>query len=77
MTDGTHRRTSGYWIGDESVRGHIIGNVEWPYEFWQDGERFARGYFENDAEAESWCREHYPERAAGGVEMRCFDGGGR
>jgi hypothetical protein len=65
------------------VRGECIGAFTHPYEFWTSKNsgypcylppyRFARGYFENDGEAEIWVRTHYPAEYAQGIEMRCFD----
>jgi hypothetical protein len=57
----------------DSVRGMIIGEVTWPYEFWKDGHKIAWDFFNNDDEAKAWFKEHYPEFWRQGVEMRVFD----
>jgi len=58
---------------DEDVRGFIIGEVTFPYEFWQGKERICRGSFENDEEAIAWFKENYPKEFKQGAEMRVFD----
>ena len=69
---------------EEHVRGTIIGDVTFPYQFWawreygwtlRYYECIARGSFRNDDEAEAWVKEHYPDDYANGIEMRCFDQG--
>lgn len=71
-----------YHVGEEVVRGIIIGEMTWPYEFWTEpGKRtsdplphlIAKRHFENDREAVAWFKEHYPAEYKQGAEMRCFD----
>ena len=59
----------------EDVRGTIIGEVTFPYEFWtKDGkERIDRNFFSTDEEAVAWFKERHPAQFAAGVEMRVFD----
>jgi hypothetical protein len=60
---------------EETVNGVIIGEMTWPYEFWQDNSRVARGLFENGTVATKWFEMNYPELFAQGAEMRVFEGG--
>jgi hypothetical protein len=63
----------------DDVRGTIIGDVTFPYEFWRKhpdfgwDEKIARGFFRDDDEAVSWFMVHYPEEYRAGAEMRVFD----
>lgn len=67
---------------EETVRGIIIGQMTWRYEFWTVPPEFnsdlfpelvARHEFENDREAIAWFKKNYPDHYAKGVEMRCYD----
>lgn len=65
----------------DDVRGFVIGDVTFPYEFWlhenlcgqKVSRRIAHSHFVNDEEAKEWFRENYPAEYAHGVEMRVFD----
>jgi len=71
----------------EEVRGTIIGDITFPYEFWVDEPRqeyqtkrgipkrkIDHGHFRNDDEAKDWFKKHYPEEFKKHViELRCFD----
>lgn len=60
----------------EEVRGTIIGDYTYPYEFWTAKgrpHRIGRGFFANDEEAQSYAKAHYPVEYAQGIEMRCFN----
>ncbi len=60
----------------EEVRGTIVGEQTYPYEFWTAKGRVRRlggGFFANDEEAQLWAKAHYPTEYAQGIEMRCFD----
>lgn len=60
---------------EETVRGTIIGEITWPYEFWTvDGQHLiAKRGFENDREAIAWFKTNHPKEFAQGADMRCFD----
>jgi hypothetical protein len=63
---------------EESVRGIIIGEMKYPYEFWTLDDPSARIhhgslFFENDAQAIEWFKTNYPGHFAAGAEMRVFD----
>ncbi len=71
---------------DESVRGTIIGDVTFPYQFWITEKlhpslpdrytvtrKVADRFFVNDKQAVEWFKENYPNEYKHGVEMRCFD----
>jgi len=66
---------------EESVRGIIIGDVTFPYQFWTEPDEFgfqqpvAKGFFVNDEEAIAWIKAKYPDAFAAGLEMRVFEGG--
>lgn len=73
-----------YWIGDEDVRGVIIGAMKTPYRFFRKVKRLSDNqivdepitgmmYFENDDEAEAWIKENHPGFYALGVEIRIYD----
>jgi len=75
-----------YHLGQEVVRGTIIGGEGWYYEFWQTKDhpeckppfcfkpgRIDRGHFANDEEAEAYVKQYHPTEYRFGVEMRCFD----
>jgi len=74
-----------YYIGDESVRGTIIGGEreEKRYQFWTYGDPphqiTGSKWFKTDEEAIAWFEEHYAETLKrereqhGGVEMRTWD----
>ena len=68
---------SGYYIGDEVVRGTIIGTQYRRYEFWTTDDPPSKiagpVYYEHDAEAVTWFRENYYEQYKQGVEMRTWD----
>lgn len=65
----------------DDVRGIIVSTPEADgraerYEFFAKLPGFAftvylnQGYFANDAAAEAWVKEHYPDEYKGGIEMR-------
>ena len=60
---------------EETVRGIIIGQITWPYEFWTtDGQHLiAKRHFENDREAVAWFKKHHGADYPQGADMRCFD----
>ena len=68
-----------YFIGDEEIRGVIIGgepSAAYRYEFWTKAApapMIARAWFDNDAEAVAWFKAQHPESFARGVEMRVWD----
>lgn len=68
-----------YFIGDEEVRGTIIGGdppAAYRYEFWTKvapPQMIARAWFDNDAEAAAWFTSHDPDSFARGLEMRVWD----
>lgn len=72
-----------YYVGEEVVRGTIIGDITYPYEFWIEEEvsyqskpvsrRIAKSFFRNDTEAVEWFKENYPNEFKHGVEMRAYD----
>lgn len=57
----------------DDVRGIVVGEMTFPYQFWKDGRRLGRGHFASDAEAEAYCKEQFPEEYKTGIEMRAFD----
>jgi hypothetical protein len=66
----------------DDVRGHVIGDITVPCEFWADEEItpgykvqrcVARGHFANDNAAVAWFRKAYPLEYAKGVTMRVYD----
>jgi len=63
----------------EFVRGIIIGDITFPYEFWtepdEDGYQHlvAKRGFANDDEAIAWVQAKYPKEYAVGLEMRVFE----
>ena len=69
-----------YWIGDETVRGTIVGGEhhigQRRYKFYtKDGKpiTYVWQFFDNDAQAEAWFQEQFPEHYKRGVEMRSWD----
>ena len=58
---------------EEDVNGVIIGEITFPYEFWQNGVRIDKGHFASDEEAASWFRTRHPGAYQQGAEMRVFD----
>lgn len=57
----------------DDVNGIIIGQFANPYEFWQNGNRLAKGYFIDDDSAVDWFKKQFPVEFKMGVEMRCFE----
>jgi hypothetical protein len=70
----------------DDVNGIIIGEVQFPYEFWIDEprpeyqdkrgipkRRVTAKWFENDEQAVGWFKAHYPAEYKHGVEMRVWD----
>lgn len=57
----------------DDVSGIIIGQCKTPYEFWQDGNRIAKGFFVDDTDAVEWFKDHFPHEFAIGAEMRVFE----
>ena len=62
----------------EVVRGTIIGDITFPYEFWtlpdDEGNQHlvAKSSFANDAEAVRWVQRCYPLEYSHRLEMRVF-----
>jgi hypothetical protein len=63
--------------GYDEPRGILIGSdFRARYKFFtRNGRQFhyRDEYFDSDAEAEAWVREHYPDHYAAGVGMRVWD----
>ena len=57
----------------EEVRGTIIGGEYRYYEFWQGALRVAKGWFDDDEQAEAWFKEYHLKHYEAGVEMRVWD----
>jgi len=60
----------------DDVRGQIIGEILYRYEFWTEGNmprKICHSHFANDEEAVKWFKEAYSDQYLGGVEMRCYD----
>ncbi len=69
-----------YWIGDESVRGTIVGGEDHigqqRYKFYTlDGKPITYKFywFNDDTAAEAWFKKTFPEHYKDGVEMRAWD----
>ena len=59
----------------DNVRGTIIGDILYPYEFWTEEKiprKIDRGHFSNDDEAIAWFKAEHKEYDGKPVEMRCF-----
>ena len=66
-----------YWIGTETVRGTVIGDQapRFRYRFYtKEGDliHYDWVHFDDDAQAEAWFKENYPEHYKRGVEMRAW-----